>query len=56
MLDSYQNTAVVIKNIPVLQFSVFWNELIVNALLIDAVVSYFIGEQHTVLSNLKLDY
>ena len=50
MLDNYQNSH---KTIP-LQFF-FWNKLIANALLINSVTSYFIGEEHTVFLNLKLD-
>ena len=54
MLDIYQNSH---KNIPP-QLFFGTGELIAKALLIvvDSVASYFIGEQHTVLSNLKLDY
>ena len=44
----YQNSHKTSRRISVL----FRNELIVNALLIDSVASYFIVEQRTVLSNL----
>ena len=38
------------------QFIFFSNELIVDALLIDSVASYLIGEQHTVLSYRVVDH